>query len=143
MRLTGNINNIKQKRDSEHKDVAIEINKIEYVTYKKDGKYHQPFDFVYELETPLIITGDRLAKKDTKHLEEGELEFTVYDVEDDTYVLNPDKQLAVTTAYDYDLDVNLLTFVNYTVVISNEAFQQLKSEIAKAKRQHKGKGKRS
>ena len=142
MRLTGNINLIKQKRDSARHDIAIEIDKIEYITYKKDGKYHQPFDLTFELDAPIFITGDRLARKDTRHLEEGEHEFHVYDLVDGNYELNPDKQLAVTTASDFDLGQTILTFVNYSEVVPADVFNQLKSDIAKLKRQQKGKGRR-
>lgn len=142
MRLTGNINDIKQKRDSKNEGIAIEIDKIEYITYKKDGKYYQPFDFVQELDTPFIITGDQLAKINTHHLEEGELEFQVYDKVGDAYELNPDKKLAVTIAHDFDINQTLLTFVAYTVIISIEEFKKIKTASSNAKKQQKGKGRK-
>ena len=139
MRLTGNIQDIKAKRDSANKGIEIQLDKIEYITHKKDGKYYQPFDFVDELDTPLVITGDCLARISNKQLEEGEYEFQVYDKVGDDYVLNPDKELALTVTYDFDSDLTILTEVYYTVTISNDEFKQLKADRSKDK---KGKGKK-
>jgi len=138
MRLTGDIKKIKQKRDDQNKDIAIEVDKIEYITYKKDGKYFQPFDFTDELDIPFVLTGDLLARNISKYTEEGEHQFHVYDLVDDEYILNPDKQLLLNTAFDFDLGQMILTFVHYTITVSNEEFKQLKSNNAKSKRQQKG-----
>ncbi|WP_114784178.1 hypothetical protein [Botryobacter ruber] len=138
MRLTGNLLDIKTKREDKNQDIQLEIDKIEYITHKKDGKYFQPFEFIDELETPLVITGDCLARNTTQPLEEGEYEFKVYDKTDDAYVLNPDKQLHVTLEHDFDSGLTILTFGTYVVTVSNEEFQQLKSERAKQKKQKKG-----
>lgn len=142
MRLTGNIQDIKTSRDSKNKDIALHINKIEYITHKKDGRFFQPFDYEDELETPLVITGDCLSRIDNKHLEEGEYEFKVYDKVGDDYELNESKQLSIETAYDYDEDVTILRSIYYTVTVSNEEFKQIKTERGKAKAAKKGKGRK-
>lgn len=134
MRLKGNIQDIKAKRDSNNKGIEIHLDKIEYITQKKDGKYYQPFDLVVDLAEPVVITGDCLARIPNKHLEEGEYEFEVYDKEGEEYVLNPDKELALTVTYDFDADLNILTEVYYTVTISNEEFKVLKAEQHKARK---------
>ena len=139
MRLTGNLQDIKSKRDSNNSGIEIQLDKIEYVTHKKDGKYYQPFDLIVELDKPLIITGDCLARIPNKQLEEGEYEFQVYDKVGDEYVLNPNKELALTITYDFDTDLTILTEVYYTVTVTNEEYKELKSEKHKAK---KGKGKK-
>ncbi|MBC5773027.1 hypothetical protein H8S95_03040 [Pontibacter sp. KCTC 32443] len=139
MRLTGNIHDIKAKRDDANKGIELQLDKIEYITHRKDGKYYQPFDFVDELDKPLVITGDCLARVSSKQLEEGEYEFQVYDKVGDEYVLNPNKELALTVTYDFDADLTILTEIYYTVTVSNEEFKQIKTERNKAK---KGKGKK-
>ena len=138
MRLTGNIRQIKNSRDSRNSDIAIHINTIEYITHKKDGKYFQTFDFVEELDTPLIITGDCLALSNKKHVEEGEYEFEVYDKTGDDYELNENKHLSLTVDYDYDANVTILTSATYTVTVSNEEFKEIKSERSKARKLKKG-----
>ena len=143
MRLIGNIQNIKHSRDNRNKDIEVHISTVEYITQKKDGRFFQPFDYVDELETPLIITGDCLARTDNKHLEEGEYEFKVYDKAGEDYELNPNKYLSLSTAYDFDADVTILTSLYYTVTVSNEEFEQIRKERNKAKKQKKGKGRRS
>lgn len=134
MRLKGNIQDIKAKRDSNNKGIEIHLDKIEYITQKKDGKYYQPFDLVFDLAEPIVITGDCLARIPNKQLEEGEYEFQVYDKEGEEYVLNPDKELALTVTYDFEADLNILTEVYYTVTISNEEFKVLKAEQHKARK---------
>ncbi|MBJ6119222.1 hypothetical protein JAO76_13515 [Pontibacter sp. BT310] len=134
MRLKGNIQDIKAKRDSNNSGIEIHLDKIEYITQKKDGKYYQPFDLVVDLAKPLVITGDCLARIPNKQLEEGEYEFEVYDKVGDDYVLNPGKELALTVTYDFDADLNILTEVYYTVTIDNEEFKQLKTEQNKARK---------
>ncbi|WP_242917743.1 hypothetical protein [Pontibacter liquoris] len=139
MKLTGNITAIKQKRDNSNQDIALAINKIAYVTHKKDGKYYQPFEFEDELPAPLVITGDCLARIPNTYLEEGEYEFQVFDKTGDAYVLNENKALAITTAYDFDEQLTILSSVSYVVTISNEEFKQLKTDRAKAGKSKKGK----
>jgi len=139
MRLTGNILDIKQKRDSKHQGTAIEVDQIEYVTHKKDGKYSQPFEFIDELPAPLVITGDCLARLSNNYQEEGEYKFQVYDKEGDDYVLNQNKSLTISTAYDYDDQLLILSSVRYMVTISNEEFKQLKTDRYKTNKAKKGK----
>ncbi|NEM97624.1 hypothetical protein [Pontibacter burrus] len=139
MKLIGNIQDIKPKRDNANSHIELHISRIEYITHKKDGKYFQPFELIVEPEKPVVITGDCLSRIQNKQLEEGEYEFEVYDKEGDDYVLNPDKELALTVAYDYDADLNILTELYYTVVVSNEEFKELKTAQHKAR---KGKGRK-
>ncbi len=143
MKLIGNINDIKYSRENKNQDIALHISKVEYITHKKDGRFIQPFDLEVELEEPIIITGDRLARIQNPLLEEGEYEFEVYDKEDDAYVLNPDKQLSLSIEYDFDLDVTILSSLYYTVTVSNEEFKELKAEYIKQKKQQqKGRGRK-
>ena len=138
MRLKGNIQDIKTKRDNANSTIELHIDRIEYITHKKDGKYYQPFELVVAIAEPIVITGDCLANIPNKQLEEGEFEYEVYDKEGDEYVLNPDKKLALTVAYDFDTDQRILTELYYTVTIDNEEFKKLKTEQHKA-RKTKGK----
>lgn len=142
MKLKGNISDVKQKRDSKNAGIEVQINKIEYITHKKDGKYYQPFDYEVELETPLVITGNCLAQTSNSQPKDGEYEFDVYDIVDGAYVHNPNKQLSLTVAYDYDADLNILTSVYYTVTISNEEFKELKRQGHKSRVSKKGKARR-
>ncbi|MHA6248381.1 hypothetical protein ACXYMU_10620 [Pontibacter sp. CAU 1760] len=142
MRLTGNINQIRKQREDKNADVALYFEKVEYVTYKKDGKYHQPFSFEDELDTPLVITGDCLSQDTTKHTDAGDYAFLVYDKVGDDYVLNENKQLFITVAYDFDADVSILTEVTYEVTVSNDELQQIKRDRAKPKNLSKHKKKR-
>ncbi|GHA80799.1 hypothetical protein [Pontibacter akesuensis] len=142
MRLKGNLSQIKNSRDNQNVDVELYIDKIEYITNKKDGRYTQPFEFVDELDTPLVLTGDCLARVQDKHLEEGEFAYQVYDKVEGEYVLNPDKYLELTVAYDFDADLTILTAAYYTVTVSNEEFKDIKAERSKEKKQKKGKGRK-
>ncbi|HEY4651241.1 MAG TPA: hypothetical protein VIG72_07490 [Pontibacter sp.] len=139
MRLKGNLRDIKTKRDSANKDIEVHIGKVEYVTHKKDGKYYQPFELVVELSDPLVITGDCLARVLSKQLEEGEFEFEIYDREGEEYVLNPNKELALTITYDFETDQTILTELYYTVTVSNEEFKELKAAHHKAQKGKKRK----
>ena len=141
MRLTGNISDIKHKHNSKNAGIEVYINKIEYITYKKDGKYFQPFDYEVELETPIVITGDRLAQTNNSKPAEGDYEFNVYDIVDGEYVLNPDKQLSLTTAFVEEAGIVVLTSTYYTVVVSNEEFQELKRKGHKERIAKKGRKK--
>lgn len=142
MKLTGNILNIKNKRDDRNAGILIEVDKIEYVTYKKDGKYYQPFNLEVELEEPIVITGDQLALKPVKHLQEGEYDFDVYDREGDDYVLNENKFLSVLMMYDEEEQEHFLSSVEYTVTLPNEEFKALKEEQHKLRQSRKGPGKK-
>ena len=126
MKLVGNISDIKNKRDTKNAGIEVYINKVEYITYKKDGKYFQPFDYEVELDTPLVITGDRLAQTANSQPKDGEYEFSVYEIVDEEYVLNPDKQLSLSMAFVEEAGINVLTSVYYTETVSNEVFQELK-----------------
>ncbi|GAB3528384.1 hypothetical protein GCM10027443_06190 [Pontibacter brevis] len=143
MKLTGNIRQIRNSRDSRNSDVAVHLNTVEYITHKKDGKYYQPFDFVDELDTPLILTGDCLSLANAKQVAEGEYEFNVYDKVGDEYEFNENKLLTLTLDYDYDAGITILTEATYTVTVSNEEFKQIKDERNKARKKKQGKGRRS
>ncbi|WP_242929203.1 hypothetical protein [Pontibacter vulgaris] len=139
MKLTGNILDIKSKREDKNAGITIETDRIEYITYKKDGKYFQPFNFIDTLNEPVIITGDCLARSTTKHLQEGEYDFQVYDKIGDDYVLNENKFLSVLMVYDEEEQQSFLSSVEYTVTVSNEEFKQLKTERSKNNKNKKGK----
>ncbi|RDV14487.1 hypothetical protein DXT99_13865 [Pontibacter diazotrophicus] len=143
MRVTGNIRQIKNSRDSRNKDIAVHLNTVEYITHKKDGKYYQAFDFVEELDTPLVITGDCLALIPSKQAEEGEYAFHVFDKVGEEYQLNENKALLLTLDYDYDANVAILTSATYTITVSNEDFKEIKSERNKARKQKQGKGRKN
>lgn len=142
MKLTGNILNVKNKRDDRQAGIALEVDKIEYITYKKDGKYFQPFNLEVELEEPIIITGDRLARREDKHLPEGEYDFDVYDKEGEEYVLNENKFLSVLLVYDEDEQEHFLSSVEYHETVSNEEFKVLKEEQHKLRHAKKGMGRK-
>ena len=133
MKLTGDIRKIGLKRDNKYQDISLEIDKVEYLTHKKDGRYFQAFDYEVELENPIVITGDRLAKKNLKPTEEGELEFQVYDLTDGEYVLNENVELEIITAYDFDEDLLILSSVYYAVTIPPKEFEAMKNELEKNK----------
>ena len=143
MRLVGNISDIKHKRDNKNEGIQVFVDKIEYITNKKDGKYYQPFDYEVDLETPIVITGDCLSQTGNSQPKEGEYEFNVYDKEGDEYVLNPSKQLSLTIVYDFDTDLTILSSVYYTVEVSNEEFKDLKRQGHKERTSKKGKGRRN
>ncbi|QCR22572.1 hypothetical protein [Pontibacter sp. SGAir0037] len=142
MKLIGDIGRIKATRDSQNQDIEVHIDKVEYITSKKDGKYFQEFNYIDELDTPLILTGDCLALIVDKNAAEGEYDFKVYDKNGDDYELNSFKVLYLTTAYDFDADLTILTSVDYTVTVSNDAYKQMKAERNKEKKK-KGKGRRN
>jgi hypothetical protein len=143
MKLTGDISRITTKRDSKNSGVELQIDKIEYITYLQDGRYFQPFDFEDILPTPLVITGDCLARSTKNFLEEGEYEFDVFDKTGDVYELNPNKYLAVATEYDEESGLTILTSISYSVTITNEEFKQLKKERGQDKLLRKGKDKKN
>jgi hypothetical protein len=131
MRLVGNILDITKNREDKNKDVEVHLDMVEYITYKKDGHYSQPFDFVDDLATPLIITGDQLSRANPIRSNEGEHEFKVYDRADDgTYELNENKILKLTTVYDFDLDLTILSAAEYTIIVSGEEFKEIKRDRA-------------
>ncbi|MDX5437187.1 MAG: hypothetical protein LPK03_08330 [Pontibacter sp.] len=143
MKLIGNIQDIKYNRENRNAGVELHISRVEYITYKKDGRFAQPFDLEIDLEEPLVITGDRLSRIQNKQLEEGEYEFEVYDLVNGEYILNPDKELSLTITYDFDTDITILSELYYTETISNEEFKELKAEhIKQKKQQQKGRGKK-
>lgn len=139
MDLKGNIFQIKNKRDEKNKDIQIEVSQIDYITDKKDGRYYQAFEYTHQLDTPLIITGDCLARIDNKYLEEGEYDFEVYDHSPEGYLLNLNKRLSVTTEFIPEDDLTILTSVLYSVTVSNEEFNAVKNQKGINNRQRKHK----
>lgn len=142
MRLTGNILNIKQNRENANKDIEVHISRVSYITLKKDGRFFQPFELEVAPETPIVITGDRLVRENYRHQEEGEFDFKVYDLQEGEYVLNEDKHLSLTIAYDEEAELHILNSLYYEVTIPNEAFEELKREQAKARKAQRKRGKR-
>jgi hypothetical protein len=141
MALTGNILDITTKRDNRHQAIALEVDEVEYITSRKDGHYFQDFDYVDVLTSPLVITGDCLARAADRSLDQGEYAFQVFDKTGEEYVLNPQKHLVVSLEYVEEDDLTILTSVYYTVTVTNEEFQQIKRDKNKEKmlRQRKDK----
>jgi hypothetical protein len=133
MTLTGNILGITHKRDNRHKDIQLLVDKVEYITSRKDGHFFQDFDYVEALDTPLLITGDCLARDDSKYMEPGEYAFQVYDKVGDDYVRNESKQLVISMEYIEEEDLSILASVTYSVTVSNEEFNKLKRNKNKEK----------
>src|SRR5688500_4620593 len=96
MKLSGNILQVKNKRENKNQDIVLEIDEVEYITHKKDGRFFQPFDHVAELNPPLLITGDCLSRAPKADFDEDDFSFHVYDKEGETYTLNPNKKLTIT-----------------------------------------------
>lgn len=142
MRLTGNILDITHKRDSRHRDITLAVDRIEYITSRKDGHFFQEFDYVDELDTPLVLTGDCLARSDKKLWEPGEYAFLVYDKVGEDYVLNDRKHLWIAMEYIEEDDLTILRTAKYSVMVSNEAFQQIKTNRNKDKMSQRKKDKK-
>ncbi|WP_181307608.1 hypothetical protein [Rufibacter sp. XAAS-G3-1] len=142
MKVIGNILDISTQRDSRHKDIAVYLDAIEYLTSKKDGRYSQDFEYLDELETPLVITGDCLARVSSKKAEDNEYEFKVYDKAGEEYVLNPNKQLYLTLEYDFDEDLTILSSASYYVTMPNEEFTKFKTEKEKENSRKNWKGRK-
>ena len=132
MTSTGNILDITTKRDSRHQHIALQVDKVEYITSRKDGHFFQDFDYVDVLDTPLVLTGDCLARVSKKE-EPGEYEFKVFDKVREEYVLNDQKHLVITMEYIEEDDLTIVTSVSYSVRVSNEEFQQIKRDKNKEK----------
>lgn len=142
MKLTGDIRKIKTKREDQHADIVLEINRVEYLTHKKDGHYFQAFDYDVDLATPLLLTGDRLARKHAKPGKDGELEFLVYDKTETGYALNENIKLEIEVAYDFEEDLQILSSVYYSVTLPPKEFETLKQELEKEKAFRNRKGKK-
>lgn len=141
MELTGNILRIKNKRDSRQQDIAIHIDRIEYITHKKDGRFYQPFAYEDILNSPLIITGDCLARAPNTDFEEEAYAFRVYDKNGDTYTLNENKHLILNLVYVEEAEQNILNSGTYSVTVTNAEFDQIKRDRSKDKKLNKGKKK--
>lgn len=140
MKLVGNILDIKKQREDKNREIEIHLDRVEYITYKKDGHYLQPFDFIDELDTPLVLTGDQLARTNPIRSNEGEHEFNVYDrQEDGTYTLNENKSLTLTTIFDFDIDLTILSAAEFTIKVSGDEFKEIKKDRSSAAKQKKGK----
>ena len=128
MKVVGNIKSITPQRSTKKQAIELHIDRVEYVTSKKDGRYYQDFNYIDDLDTPLVITGDCLALSTDKKLEEGEYEFNVYEKAEDGYALNPNKYLFLTMVYDFDEDQEILSEVDYTITLPPDEFDQFKKE---------------
>lgn len=133
MTLTGDILSITNKRDSRHRDIQLLVDKVEYITSRKDGHFFQDFEYVEELDAPLLITGDCLARDDKKYAEPGEYIFWVFDKVGQEYVRNDRKQLVITLEHIAEEDLTILSSVNYSITVSNAEFNQIKKEKNKEK----------
>ncbi|GGK78573.1 hypothetical protein ACD591_09005 [Rufibacter glacialis] len=142
MKVIGNVLDITPQRDSRHQGVEVHLDTVEYLTSKKDGRYYQDFEYEVELETPLVLTGDCLARTDARKPKDGEYEFKVFDKVGEEYVLNPDKKLYLTLEYDFDDDVTILSSAYYSVTLSNEEFTKFKTEQEKEKSRKNWKGRK-
>ncbi|RNI29185.1 hypothetical protein [Rufibacter latericius] len=142
MKVIGNILDISTQRDSRHQNIEVYLDDIEYLTSKKDGRYYQDFEYLVELETPLVITGDCLARVSGKKPQDGEYEFKVFDREGEEYVHNPAKQLFLTLEYDFDEDLIILSSAYYSVTLPNDEFEKFRTEQEKEKSRKNWKGRK-
>ena len=140
MKLTGDIRKIGLKRDSKYQDIKLVIDKVEYLTHKKDGHYFQAFDYDVELENPIVLTGDQLARKHPKPNANGDLEFLVYDKIDDEYVLNENLKLEVEVYHDPEEDLLILSATYFSITLPPKEFEALKKEQEKSKAYKNRKG---
>ena len=141
MKLIGDIQRIKNKRDSQHQDIEIHLDQIEYITHRKDGRFYQPFEFVDVLDTPLVITGDCLSRAPKTDFEEEDHVFYVYDKTGDTYTRNENKSLTLTLIYVEEADQTILNSGTYSITVPNAEFDQIKRDRSKDKKLNKGKKK--
>ena len=142
MKLIGDILPIKNKRDDQHRDIEIHIDQIEYITYKKDGRFFQPFDFIDDLDTPVVITGDCLARAPKNDFEEEDYVFKVYDKIGDDYSLNENKSLVLTLVYVEEAEQTILNSGTYSITMPNDEFNKIKRERSQEKKLNKGKAKK-
>ena len=141
MNIIGDIQRIKNKRDSRHQDIEIHIDQIAYLTHKKDGRFFQLFEYVDNLNTPLVITGDCLSRAPNTDFEEEDYAFHVYDKTNDTYTLNEHKQLTLSLVYIKEDNLTILNAGTYSVTVINAEFEQIKRNRSKDKKLNKGKKK--
>ncbi|AMM51885.1 hypothetical protein TH61_12830 [Rufibacter sp. DG15C] len=142
MKIVGNILDITHKRDTKHQGIEVHLDRVEYLMYKKDGHYLQDFNYIDDLDAPLVITGDRLARIIDKKLPEGEYDFKVYDLVDGEYEENPDKFLSVLLIYDFEEDQHILSSLEYSETVPMEEFKKIKGAREKEKLARKNKAKR-
>jgi hypothetical protein len=133
MTLTGNILEITSKRDNRHQAIKLQVDQVEYITSRKDGHFFQDFEYVHPLDTPLVITGDCLARSTNKYTGPGEYVFQVFDKVGDAYVLNEQKELVITMEHIEEENLTILTSVAYSVRVSNQEFNQIKKDKNKEK----------
>jgi hypothetical protein len=133
MTLTGNILEITNKRDDRHQNIKLQVDQVEYITSRKDGHFFQDFEYVHTPDTPLVITGDCLARSTNKYTEPGEYLFQVFDKVGDAYVLNEKKELVITMEHIEEEGLTIMTSATYSVRVSNEEFNQIKKDKNKEK----------
>ena len=138
MKLNGNIRRIKNKRDSKNQDISLEIDEVEYITYKKDGRFFQPFDHTASLNPPVLITGDCLALAPKTDFDEDDFSYQVYEKDGETYTLNPDKKLTITLITPEETGETILHSGTYSVTIPNDMFEDIKRESYRNKKPKKG-----
>ena len=142
MKLIGDILRIKNKRDDQHRDIEIHIDQIEYITHKKDGRFFQPFDFIDDLDAPVVITGDYLARAPKNDFEEEDYVFKVYDKIGEDYILSENKNLVLTLIYVEEAEQTILNSGTYSITVSNDEFNQIKRERSQEKKLNKGRAKK-
>ncbi|MFC6998828.1 hypothetical protein [Rufibacter roseus] len=142
MKVVGNLRNIGTKRDSKNAGIEIHLDQVEYLTSKKDGRYFQEYEYIDELESSMVITGDCLALDSSKKLDEGEYEFKVYDKIGEEYVLNENKQLTLTMVYDFEENLHILSIASYHVTLAPDDFKELKKTKEREKQTQKGKSRK-
>lgn len=141
MTLTGNIQRIKSKREDRNQDIVLAIDKIVYVTYKKDGRFYQAFEYIDWLDMPLVITGDCLSRAPNIDFQEEDFAFLVYDKAAESYIIIENKKLVLTLVYVEESEETILHSGTYSVVVPNAEFEQIKRERHKNKKLNKGKNK--
>jgi len=142
MKVIGDILRIKNVRSSQHQDIEVHIDEIYYITQKRDGRFFQPFEYVDALDTPLVISGDLLARAPNTDFEEEDFNFYVFDKTDETYTINENKHLNLTLVYVEEVEQTILNTGTYSVTVPNEEFERIKKERSKNKKLNKGKNKK-
>ena len=142
MKVIGNILQIKKNRDNQLQEIEVHIDQISYITHKKDGHFFQAFEYVDDLDRPIIITGDCLSLAPNPDFEKEDFNFYVYDKAGEIYTMNENKHLTLTLVYVEEEGQTILNTGTYTVTVPNNEFEQIKKERSKNKKLNKGKHKK-
>jgi len=142
MKVIGDILRIKNVRNSRLQDIEVHVDQIAYITHKKDGLFFQPFEYIDTLGTPLIITGDLLARAPNTDFDEEDFNFYVFDKAGEIYTMNENKHLTLTLVYVEEEGQTILNSGTYSVIVPNDEFEQIRKQGNKTKKQIKGKHKK-